>query len=132
MKRYKKGYLIVEIAVASSILSIFLVVIGSIFNSYLNLKKTVNYNDLDYGVIRELHNNLDYEKLNNLEKGVYKITIENLEQLKGNDILNLIEKPLEENRLDYKLRILNKEENFIEYEMIKEENTVGFIKFKGN
>lgn len=126
----KKAYLLVDIAVGSAIISIFTLVIFSMFQGYINLRKRREHNELIYFIVQELENNSDYNNLSKFKNGEYYINITEKEEVKNKNIIQCISK---ENRGSSSRLIINKEDRYIECDLqfnnYKEE--VGFIKYRG-
>lgn len=126
----KKAYLLIDIAVGSAVISIFTLVIFSMFQGYINLRKKRDNNEFIYFIVQELENNTDYNSLNKFESGEYYINLKDKEEVKNKNIIQCIgkEKSGNSNRL-----IINKEDGYIECDLqfnnYKDE--VGFIKYRG-
>lgn len=123
----------IDIAIASSLVSIFFIVIFSIFDSYINLKKSKEYSMIDYVVIKELDRNLSYEELMELELKEYLIDINSIKDLENKNIVQLLKNinNKEFSKELYYLNVLNQQDNYIEYEYLKNDEKIGFIKYKG-
>lgn len=126
----KKGYLLVDIAVGASIIAIFSLTILSIFQSYINLKKKSSNSKLNYFIIKEMAENLDYNRLESLDEGIYYINIKAIDEIKDKNIMEFIT----DEKFDKtnKFFIKEKNESYIEYEFLTYENNenIGFIKYR--
>lgn len=120
----------IDIAVATAIVSIFLATIFSIFDSYIALKKRESYSNMDYMILKELDKNCSYEELNQLTLGNYSINVEKIEDIVDFQLINLIEIINSKDENKYFFNIINKNLDYIECELIKEEEKFGFIKYK--
>lgn len=126
----KKGYLLVDIAVGASIIAIFSLTILSIFQSYINLKKKSSNSKLNYFIIKEMAENLDYNRLESLDEGIYYINIKAIDEIKDKNIMEFIT----DEKFDKtnKFFIKEKNESYIEYEFLTYQNNenIGFIKYR--
>lgn len=126
----KQGYLLIDVAVGASIIVIFSVTILSIFQSYINIKKKSSSSKLNYFIIKELDENLDYNSLKLLDEGIHCINIKSIEEIKDKNIIEFITE--EDHDKTNKLFIKEKNEFYVEYEFLTYENNknIGFIKYR--
>lgn len=94
LQRKNKGYLLVDIVVALSIMSLLFLGIGRVFNIYLRNTKYSNEKSRIIEIMRalslEVKNNLEFTELKSLKNGVYYLGEINIYDVMEKDILTLI------------------------------------------
>lgn len=94
MRRKRKGYLLVDIALALSLISLLFLGIGRSFSIYLNNKKysisLIEVGEIMNSLILELKHNIDYDILDKYEKGMYLFSELTIEKIIDNSIVEIL------------------------------------------
>lgn len=94
MRRKRKGYLIIDIVLALSLISLLFLGIGKSFSTYLMNKKyniiLIEVGEIMNSLILEVKNNIDYDILDKYEKGMYLFSDLTIDKIIDNSIVEIL------------------------------------------